>query len=84
MIFYARLNCYSYILIIHNNGFSTVYGHVSKIYVKDGDRVDQGQIIGITGGMPGTPGAGKFSTGPHLHFEIYLNGNVVDPEKYLP
>ena len=75
---------YSYILIIHNNGFSTVYGHVSKIYVKDGDRVDQGQIIGITGGMPGTPGAGKFSTGPHLHFEIYLNGNVVDPEKYLP
>lgn len=75
---------YSYILIIHNNGFSTVYGHTSKSYVKDGDYVNQGQIIGLSGGMPGTPGAGRYSTGPHLHFEIHLNSNVVDPVKYLP
>ncbi len=75
---------YSYILIIHNNGFSTVYGHISKIYVKDGDYVSQGQVIGLSGGMPGTSGAGRYSTGPHLHFEVHLNGNTVDPVKYLP
>lgn len=75
---------YSYILIIHNNGFSTVYGHTSKSYVNEGDYVNQGQVIGLTGGMPGTPGAGQFSTGPHLHFEIHLDSNSVDPEKYLP
>ncbi|MFH1838151.1 MAG: M23 family metallopeptidase [Candidatus Kuenenbacteria bacterium] len=75
---------YSYILIIHNNGFSTVYGHTSKSYIKEGDYVNQGQIIGNSGGMPGTPGAGQFSTGPYLHFEIHLDSNPVDPEKYLP
>ena len=71
-------------MIIHGDGLATVYGHVSAVYVTPDQYVTQGQAIGRSGGMPGGIGSGPFTTGPHLHFEVRLNGLPVDPEKYLP
>jgi len=75
---------YAYIMIIHGNGLATVYGHTSAVYVSADQYVVQGQAIGRSGGTPGGIGSGGFSTGPHLHFEVRLNGLPVDPENYLP
>lgn len=75
---------YAYIMLIHGDGYSTVYGHVSAVSVKEDDYVIQGQTIGKTGGAPRTVGAGAFSTGPHLHFEIRKDGIPINPQALLP
>ncbi|MBT4936594.1 peptidoglycan DD-metalloendopeptidase family protein [Candidatus Peregrinibacteria bacterium] len=75
---------YSYILLAHKNGLSTLYGHVSEILVTKGQLIQLGTIIGKTGGTPGTQGAGLMTTGPHLHFEVHKNGKSKNPLDFLP
>ena len=66
----------NYVLIDHGDGYHTLYAHASKLYVKAGDYVDQGQVIAAVG----TTGS---STGNHLHFEVRINGEKVNPMNYL-
>lgn len=61
--------------IDHGNGVETWYGHTSKMYVKVGQKVNAGDVIAAVGSTGN-------STGPHLHLEIRLNGNHVNPQKY--
>ncbi len=74
---------YSYVVLAHRNNLITLYGHVSAILVKEGEFVNVGQIIALSGGTIGSKGAGARTTGPHVHFEVHDNGKVVDPLDYL-
>lgn len=74
---------YSYIILLHRNNLRTVYGHVSHIAVVPGQMIQKGEVIGKTGGAPGTKGAGKMTTGPHLHFEVLENEIYKDPIEFL-
>jgi len=64
------------IIIDHGNGFETYYGHLSKIKVANGKRVERGEIIGLVGST-------GYSTGPHLHYEVRDHNRAVDPSNYI-
>ncbi len=66
----------NYIVLQHYNGMTSLYAHLSKILVKNGEKIQGGQLIAKSG----TTGA---STGPHLHFELKENGKSTDPAKVL-
>lgn len=74
---------YNWVTIRHD-GFATLYGHIIEGLVKPGQAVWKGDPIAISGGLPGTPGAGYLSTGPHLHFEVITDEGRVDPLLHLP
>lgn len=66
-----------YLIIDHGNGYTTLYAHTSQFLVGVGDYVEQGQLIARVG-------ATGLATGPHVHFEIRLNGQPLDPLNFLP
>lgn len=73
----------NYTMIVHPGGIATIYAHLSKFVAKPDTYVERGDVIGLSGGRPGDPGAG-LSTGAHLHFEVRQNGIPVDAENFLP
>ena len=77
MIYAGWLGGYGNLVVIdHGNGLATAYGHQSSLAVGTGQTVSQGQVIGYVGST-------GHSTGPHLHFEVRVNGAAVDPLGYL-
>ena len=73
MSFAGYSNIYgNYVIIKHANGYQTLYAHMSKILAKKGQWVSQGTRIGLVGST-------GYSTGPHLHFTVYKNGQLVNP-----
>ena len=66
-----------YVMIDHGNGLSTLYGHNSQLLARVGQTVDAGDVIALSGST------GR-STGPHLHFEVRINGERTNPRSYLP
>ena len=66
-----------YVMIDHGNGMVTLYAHNSKLLVKVGDAVEAGDMVSLSGST------GR-STGPHLHFEVRVKGQCVNPRSYLP
>lgn len=81
---YDGTSNFAFVTIQHADNFATLYGHVSAVYVETGQVVQKGQVIAAVGGLPGTPGAGAYTTGSHVHFQVLLNGVPVDPLLYLP
>ncbi len=64
------------VIIDHGHGIVTKYGHMAKLLVKRGDQVKRGDVIGLLGNT------GK-STGPHVHYEVRVNGVPVNPMHYI-
>lgn len=64
------------VVIMHDNGLTTLYGHLSAFNCSSGQRVNRGDLVAYSGNTGG-------STGPHLHFEVRLNGSAVDPMGYV-
>ena len=66
----------NYVIITHDRGYQSLYGHLSAVYVKRGQYVTQGAVVGAVGNT-------GYSTGPHLHLSIYKNGNLINPFSVL-
>ena len=66
----------NFIIIKHNHGIYTRYAHLQSFRVKKGQTVEQGEVIGTIGNT-------GISTGPHLHYEVHIGSDVVDPAKYI-
>jgi murein DD-endopeptidase MepM/ murein hydrolase activator NlpD len=74
---HTRVGYGNYVIIAHGGGIMTLYGHLLETDVKVGDLVFRGQRVGREGST-------GYSTGPHLHFELRVNGQVTNPKPYLP
>jgi murein DD-endopeptidase MepM/ murein hydrolase activator NlpD len=74
---HTRTGYGNYVVIAHGGGIATLYGHLLATNATIGDRVKRGQVIGFEG-------SSGYSTGPHVHFELRVNDQVVDPMPYLP
>jgi murein DD-endopeptidase MepM/ murein hydrolase activator NlpD len=74
--------CGGTLYIDHQNGFKSRYCHLKQIFVQKGDKVEVGEKVALSGGGKNDNGHG-FSTGPHLHFEVYLDGKLVNPSQYV-
>jgi murein DD-endopeptidase MepM/ murein hydrolase activator NlpD len=66
----------NYIIVQHSHGFITRYGHLMAFRVSKGQKVQQGQVLGLLGNT-------GLTTGPHLHYEVHLGTGVIDPLKFL-
>ena len=66
----------NYVVIDHGNGNSTLYAHMSSRSVSEGQMISQGQEVGKVGSTGS-------STGNHLHFNVYYNGNLQNPLNYI-
>ena len=74
---WSRVGYGYYVKINHGGGVETLYGHMSRIAVRSGQRVNQGALIGYVGRT-------GFATGPHLHFEVRIGGRTQNPWSFLP
>ncbi len=71
-VFYSRFSYGNHVIINHGSGFKSLYAHLSKVTVKVGQEVDKGTVLG-------TVGSTGWATGPHLHLEVYDNGQNFNP-----
>ena len=74
---YNKAGYGNYVMLDHGNGLVTLYGHCSQLLARQGQTVEAGDVIALSGST------GR-STGPHLHFEVRVNGERTEPRKYLP
>ncbi len=71
------------LILVHNNGFVTVFTNLSRVLVQSHDTVKRWQVIALVGGQPGTRWAGRFSNSPMLTMQVFKNGLAVDPLQFF-